>query len=511
MSTKRVAHRPFDLVGKVVPRWLCSSPQLIWDMPCEESAESTPLQVGEESAAPKCRSYDTFPAPSSDGNGITPLMRWQDDRSHRSCTDCARSFFYFRSSYSATFRKWYARARVRSPPFRHLLSVSFWTAVFVLLVLVVPLPFSSVDVRNGSTVEYNEVSYSFPFHRLVEESEWHWDHNVYQSREQEEWLDPERRPSPEPMDVPSNTEVPIPQQSPMGRNLLIAQFVGGVDQSSRRRKRKASALERQRVLSNVADVTSRPNRAYARQWGRNFVRFQLWDDLTIALSLFLKVIRDRQEEQAALEYKDECILPYDAIAFLLPGAVIMDLDYDLLELIPKDKLLAIGGKGARQRTSNVTETYSNGIILLNLQHDRANQLIDQWWNELESSYMQQYSDRTANSDDSMQILIQMTASMLFDGEDLTSLVFYLEETDLGFVLEAPYSIADTEKDPYSDVSPNSFCIKSFLSAATDDSRLRNSEAASAIPLLADPQSTMVTLQTTADAVCYRYYPKCELL
>jgi hypothetical protein len=399
----------------------------------------------------------------------------------------------------------------------HWRLVSVVSAALVLFVmLLIPLPFQSGDVRNGSMVDYDEISYSFPLHRLIQESEWRWDHNVYQSRvEEDPWLDPERRPIHEPMEVPwwNTTETSVP--SPSGRNLLIAQFVGSVDPTNPRR-RKHNASQQQRVLANIADVTSRPNRAYARQWGRNFVRFQLWDDFTLAMALFLKVIRDRQEEEpASLQHDDECIVPYDVIALLLPGAVIMDLDYDLLELIPKEKLLAVaGGNSARPRTNpDDALTHPHGIVLLNLQHDRANQWIDRWWDEIERSYFQHFSDRLANSsEDTIPRLIQFTESMLWDGEDITSLVFSLEETDLGFVLEVPYSIRDMETHPASDASSNAFCVKSFAPATPEDGRLRNTNAeTTAVQLLTNPQSTLTTLQTTADAVCYRYYPKCELL
>ena len=490
-------------------------------MPCQVSTEESPLKRTEK-AVLSC-SYDTFPTVHS-----------SEDESELDCSDSRR--FIGRHwngipwiqngdpsllSFPATLRKGGCRAQHVSSFMLGWCSVSFIILLFAFLISYHYPLFPSADFRN---VAYkDEAVDNVPLNKIYDKSEWQWDHNVYQSRPQGEmWLDP--------LSTDVSWSAEAPGLSPTKRNLLIAQLVGGGGGRTVRNQRKSSysssslwepKRQWRQLYHSVADITSRPNRAYARQWGWNYVRFQwLWDDdFTMATALFLKVIRDQQREESWSEEEDnddKGIVTYDAVALLFPGAVIMDLDYNLLELIPSDKLLAVAN-AITLRTNNDTistnETHFSGIVLINLQHDRANELIDRWWDdELERSYFPHSNNDVASDDAIIHRLLRMTKSLLLDGEDFSSLVFYLDETDQGFVLEAPYLIprdSSTDTPTTTEDSSNSFCIKGF-SSLTGDSQRENTDI-NALQFLTDPQLTLATLQTTADAVCYRYYPKCELL
>jgi hypothetical protein len=88
----------------------------------------------------------------------------------------------------------------------------------------------------------------------------------------------------------------------------------------------------------VVSLTSRPNRAYARQWSRDFA-----------------LVRSNREEVLEFIVQHEHTISYDAIALLPENCIITNLDFDLLQLLPQNKLVSIVGE----------------TILFNLNHESA--------------------------------------------------------------------------------------------------------------------------------------------
>lgn len=366
-----------------------------------------------------------------------------------------------------------------------------WKFIAILLCVVVaavasslPLNFWLSSDSNGVVMNYaepDEASFSEP---AQEESQWLWDHNVYYE--------------PPVAASPANPRyhalgVANAGSRPEGRNLLIAQFVG-------ESTTKTAPGPQQILLAQFDYITSRPNRAYARQWGLNYVRFRPRGDDSFTMASFLKATLERQLN-STLQPLEENLLLYDAVAVLPPGAIVLDLDFDLLELIPDGKLLAIAGWDGENGNAGPPRSQ---VIFVNLRHALASVVLNQWWDALESARSQQRVENNIRSFDESGQVLRIIESFLIEGEDLASLIHRLSDADGGFLLEQghPDSGNTTVDHP---TAP--YCVQSF--APSDLSSFEWSSISAR--MLSDPEATRAALQTTVDAVCYRFYPKCEIL
>ena len=101
----------------------------------------------------------------------------------------------------------------------------------------------------------------------------------------------------------------------------------------------SSSRERNLLIAQVgqsrpfAEIASRPNRAYARRWGWDYLLHTGEEDPCGTVKV-LNHILARQEE------KEQARAPYDAVLFLSPDAIITDQDYQFLALLPTEKLVA---------------------------------------------------------------------------------------------------------------------------------------------------------------------------
>lgn len=243
------------------------------------------------------------------------------------------------------------------------------------------------------------------------------------------------------------------------RNLLLAQ-VAGCSQ-----------------LGSLAEISSRPNRASARQWGRDYVFVQSQSTSVskacFEKALVLKQIMDKQKRAAFLSVH----LQYDAVLLLPPDAIITDLDYDLLQLIPSENLLSIAGW---QKDDIGPSGYQADVVFFNLKHPLASAVSDAWWELVRPSEV------TCGAGNDLQLLLDAIQTVIDDDDQrLASLIFTLDEMDHGFI----------GKD-------SSRVIREIFPSVP------SSKTASLIANLADSK---YKLQTTADSVCYRYYPRCEVL
>jgi hypothetical protein len=312
--------------------------------------------------------------------------------------------------------------------------------------------------------------------------EWEWDRNIYYTVSGEQGTNNNASPSSE-----------LQWNSNRNRNLLLVQVAGNP------------------IRNELVDITSRPNRAYAHQWRRDYVRysnnntgsgvgvgvvnvksrtFEL-DDMTCVDQV--TVIHTMMEEQRAREHERESSegwhvpaqqrvgVSYDVVALLPADAVIRDLDYDLLDLLPDDKLVALAG-WKKEDPWAVSGSRIN-VAFFNLRHRHADRVVQAW----SDAVLQSKRVVTCGAGREISILLEAIQSVLESDEELSSMIHPLDQTEQGFV---------------GDIS-NEFAIKGLAPPPIGSSR--------AVVSMSSLPDTAVSLQTTADSVCYRYYPKCEVL
>jgi hypothetical protein len=164
---------------------------------------------------------------------------------------------------------------------------------------------------------------------------------------------------------------------------------------------------------------------------------------------------------------------------LLPAdAVIRDLDYDLLDLLPDDKLIAFAG-WKREDPWAVSDSRIN-VIFFNLRHQYADRVVKAWSDVVKSKRV------TCGAGREVSILLDVIQSVLEPYEELSSMIHPLDQTDQGFVGDGR----------------NEFAIKGLAPSTA---------SSSAVVSMSSLPDVAASLQTTADSVCYRYYPKCEVL
>jgi hypothetical protein len=267
--------------------------------------------------------------------------------------------------------------------------------------------------------------------------EWRWDHNVYITR---------------------NEDVQLPHT----RIALLAQVVSS------------------QPLRELTEISSRPNRAYARQWGMDYAQFDAGRPTYNSKACFDKVFvlntvldnQNREPIDPLPLWPHAAQVRYDSIMLLPPDAIITELDknnlFDLM--LPKHKLVAIAGWNTKELNSN------SNILLFNLQHKYAD-IVAKLWRE---SILPAQITCGANND--LGMLITAIAETMEPDEDLDDLIEPLAATRSGYVGD------DLIK-----------CIAPSVPGSRTAILMNNL-----------PESR-ASVQETADAVCYRFYPKCEVL
>ena len=409
-----------------------------------------------------------------------------------------------RSNKSSDFRTFVQRM-VMHWPWRFFLSM--------LLCVAISMFYHRAQKRRHKSQQYTHSQVFTPPLTYDAQPEWQWDHNVYNpSRRSKTTTYTAATSSPPLHDSTSSPPLISAIEGAQERNLLVAQVAGNS------------------ALANLAEVSSRPNRAYARQWGRDYVLYKAFAP-SIERVCFDKVavLRAILEGQRQLHVEfwsslgvgsfvdDDDIsndtdqtrqgrqsraVQYDVVALLSPEAIIADLDRDLLSLLPQDKLLATArwqDPSASSSYSDWPMPFSSSVVLFNLRHKFASRVVRLWYsmteppiscgagNDLlillhavrrvleEEEYNGRNNHHHSNKDDDFMLSESMVQAM-------SSIIASLDETNDGFV--GGYSIKTI---PF------------------------NVPTSKAAMLLANEAETRAELQKIADSVCYRYYPKCEVL
>jgi hypothetical protein len=310
--------------------------------------------------------------------------------------------------------------------------------------------------------------------------EWQWDHNVYVPRQ-----DVRTDYTSSSKATTTSTTTKYNNPSPNRKENSI-----GFEDTIQRVSLMAQAVT-SRPLRKLTDISSLPNRAYARQWGMDYVLYDSGRGSRNSKSCFDKVlilntILDKQEREA----KDFPPLwphgprvRYDALILLPPDSIVTELDMNLLHLLlPTDKLVAIAGWSSStddngQNIRNRLDSTSD-IVLFNLSHRHSDAVAKLWWD------LAFPREVTCGANNDLGMLISAIAEVMEPGEDLTDLIEPLQESGQDGFVGDPHLIKCL---PPSVPGSRSTILQSNL-----------------------PESRKA-LQETADAVCYRFYPKCDVL
>ena len=179
------------------------------------------------------------------------------------------------------------------------------------------------------------------YHRILAANRWQWDHNHHDIAR--------------PLNAFYNSSAGLPGESTHFslRHLLIVQ--------------DSAPGPGEEVLK----ATSRVNRAYAKRWGYDYLKFtgvamgnspwQATFNKPFLLSSLMQgnpgLLTDGTEGGSPM---------YDTVMFLDASAIIVELDFNILHLIGKDKLLASGWEPSATRNS----MYSD-VMIWNLNHPQA--------------------------------------------------------------------------------------------------------------------------------------------
>ena len=280
------------------------------------------------------------------------------------------------------------------------------------------------------------------------EPQWKWDHNVYNPRLNV--ASNVSRPALETRDAPFSTR---------GRNhdnLLLAQFSGGP-----------------LLVDDMTAISSRPNRAYARQWVRDYVSYASASPLERACFdkvVFLNTILARQTRPP---WAPSAHVQYDVVVLLPPDAIITDLDYDILRLFPPDKLVGVASYADSNNVRN--DSMFSEILFFNLRHRYAVETAELWFSLTEPPV-------TCGAGNDIELLLDAMEVLVDDPEEREALVARLVVSERGFLPDRAVKVIPPKV-------PSS----------------------KAVALVTNALETKAELQTTADSVCYRYYPRCDVL
>ncbi|CAJ1906830.1 unnamed protein product [Cylindrotheca closterium] len=239
-----------------------------------------------------------------------------------------------------------------------------------------------------------------------------------------------------------------------------------------------------RQLENFSLISSRPNRAYARFWGQDYVRYNAGRGHVYQRSCFDKVhVLNEVLDQQLMDDDDETTIhrwsrrpyevKYDSLVIIPPDSIIMDLDTDIIEsILPSDKLVAIAGWD-----DNPMIDSHSGIVVFNLNHKYASAVAKLWREFILPIH------ETCGANNDLEILITAIYSVMDSStEDIEDLIQSVKETRNGYTADQLIKSLEPSVPGYR----AKYLEKTWM-------------------------ESIGTLQQTVASVCYRFYPKCEVL
>jgi len=163
---------------------------------------------------------------------------------------------------------------------------------------------------------------------------------------------------------------------------------------------------------------------------------------------------------------------YDTIVILPPDAIIIELDTDIIgSMLPSDRLVAIAGWDENRMIDS-----HSGIVVFNLNH-RYSSAVAKLWRE----YIRPMNE-TCGANNDLEILISSIYAVMDRNDSIDDLIAPLSESRNGFTAN--------------------HLIKSLV-PAVPGYRAKYFEKTLV--------ESKTILQQTAASVCYRFYPKCEVV
>jgi hypothetical protein len=155
---------------------------------------------------------------------------------------------------------------------------------------------------------------------------------------------------------------------------------------------------------------------------------------------------------------------------------------------------------------NDTPVTIDDLVLFNLSHKKAASVINRWYDEVVVKSGSSVSSCLHGRDVAKLVDIihsEFNTDKDDDGDDegeeevrSSSMIQYLVQTPNGF-------IENESQTPVIKTVPTGGTNDIVIVGANSNTKASN--------LIANMQRNRELLQTTADSVCYRYYPKCELV
>lgn len=229
-------------------------------------------------------------------------------------------------------------------------------------------------------------------------------------------------------------------------------------------------------VAKIVDVTSRINRAYAKQWGIDYVRLDGSMSAAGVLRNLLRMKASSKSLPSSSRYSNDMKRDYDVVVMLDADAMVVDMDYNILDLFAPGFLIGtIGGK--RDGDGSTVELNDGaGIMFWNLNHEEIGPLSKLWRDELHTSFER---------------------GLIVD-----------ESSVLANVLSNTYSTREL-KTLAQPLSPSQV---SYFSGNKVRFMRKPSEAVQKTSWLdTDWQDVAIVLEQTADAVCFKFFPKCDVL
>lgn len=279
-----------------------------------------------------------------------------------------------------------------------------------------------------------------PLYENFAPAKWHWDHNIY---------------------VPTTEIAATSSDSP---HTLIAQVVTGSK------------------LGQLADISMRPNRAYARQWSIDYVRYDSgrsahnWRACFEKVAVLNEIFDQHGNRTSSGKYPWELDagVQYSFVVLLPADAVVVELDTNILNsgLSPIDKLVTIAGWNERKGLNS-----NSDILVFNLRH-RHFEAVARRWLEIVAAM-----DMTCGDNNDLTMLVNAIAMVADEeSEQLNHLIQPLQENVDGYVGDR---------------------IIKALPIAVPEQR--------ASFIAESMQQSAMSVQSVVDSVCFRFFPKCEVL
>lgn len=211
-------------------------------------------------------------------------------------------------------------------------------------------------------------------------------------------------------------------------------------------------------VADIMAVTSRLNRAYAREWGHDYVRItgvlfgtKPWHS-SFNKARILRTLLDAKNKTPATD-----IPSYDFALMLGADAVIVDLDYDLHQMLPQEHMISTNGNDL-------------SVVFWNLNHVKIQAFSQQLIIDSESSL----NDAAA------------------DGNKVLN------------------NLLDTASGTRTSINPS--LVDSFAGHVLKHARKPRSENGRKDDWLRkDSWLISGALEQIVDTVCYKFYPKCEVI